>query len=104
MSDLSKTPILFTPPEVRRQTFRVLAQHYKSTLFCRLILSGPGARGKVPDGWLMCLHQGFIPDGRLEPSIYVQRQLLSPLYLLALYNPPTKLRKGQKETFVTNDL
>ena len=38
----------------------------------------------MPDGWLMGLHQSFIPDGRgLEfgGSIYVQRQPSCSIYL-----------------------
>ena len=38
----------------------------------------------MPDGWLMGLHQSFIPDGRrLEwgASIYVQRQPSCSIYL-----------------------
>ena len=65
-----------------------LAQCNKSGLFCRVILSGPGAGGKVPDGWLMGLHQGFIPGpGRFNSSIYVPRQPLSPSIYLLPYIP-----------------
>ena len=101
MSDLSKTPILFTPPEVRYK--HLLPNVTNPAFFARVILSGPGAGGKVPDGWLMGLHQGFIPAGRFNSSIYVPRQPLSPsIYLCPIYL--TKLLNGQKQTFVTNDL